>query len=63
MRRWGRSGKGRGGVYLEDCNEAGEFVVEEGTGAPGYVPHAFDEGSEKQLWVDSCKMVGVSDQD
>ena len=58
----GKEFEGRGGCYLEDCNESGE-QTEPGPMAAGYAKHAFDEGGEKQLWIDSCKMVGVSDQD
>ncbi len=58
----GKEYEGRGGCYLEDCDEAGP-QVEEGMGASGHAAHAFDEEGEKKLWVDSCEMVGVSDQD
>ena len=57
-----RDYEGRGGYYLEDCNESAE-VAESGSIAAGYAKHAFDEMGEKKLWVDSCNMVGVSDQD
>lgn len=58
----GKEYEGRGGCYLEDCNEAA-LQIEPGMGAPGHAPWAHDEEAEKKLWVDSCKMVGVSDED
>ncbi|RDL40647.1 NAD(P)-binding Rossmann-fold containing protein [Venustampulla echinocandica] len=53
--------EGVGGKYLEDCQEAGKLVQVGLPSAPGYVPHAFDEGLEKKLWVDSLGMVGLED--
>lgn len=52
---------GRGGCYLEDCGETAEMT--EGSTDSGHAKHAFNEEGEKKLWVDSCKMVGVSDDD
>lgn len=52
--------EGVGGKFLEDCQEA-EKCTEMVPTAPGYVPHAFDEALEKQLWADSLKMVGLED--
>ena len=54
--------EGKGRVYLEDCDESAE-MTESGRMALGHAKHAFDEEGEKKLWVDSCKMVGVSDRD
>ena len=54
--------EGKGGRYLEDLDDASVQVVQ-GTAELGHAPHAYDEAGEKKLWVDSCKMVGVSDQD
>lgn len=53
--------EGRGGRYLEDCAESPP--VREGAKPTdvGYVPHAYNEKGEKQLWVDSLRMVGVED--
>jgi len=53
----GREWEGKGGRYLEDCQEAG---MHQG-GAEGYAKWAYDEGGEKRLWADSCRMVGVED--
>ena len=49
--------EGKGGKYLEDCDEAGPVKG----GAEGYAAWAYDEHAEKRLWADSCKMVGVED--
>ena len=53
--------EGKGGRYLEDCQEAGEV---EGTWsmAMGYHPRAFNEEGEKKLWADSLKFVGIKDE-
>ena len=49
--------EGRGGKYLEDCDEAG---LNKG-GMEGHAAWTYDEEAEKMLWADSCKMVGVED--
>ena len=53
--------EGRGGRYMEDCAEAPPVAPMGGATATGYAPHAYDEDAAKQLWVDSCQMVGVTD--
>ena len=53
--------EGKGGLYLEDCQVSQPAKPDNSPLDPGYKPHAFDEAGEKQLWKDSCKMVGVSD--
>ena len=52
--------EGRGGRYLEDCQEAAE-VGSATLGASGYHPRAYDEEGEKRLWADSLKLVGIED--
>lgn len=52
--------EGRGGVYLEDCQEAGP-IPEGGTMAVGAAPHAFDPKGEKKLWALSLKMLNLSE--
>jgi NAD(P)-dependent dehydrogenase (short-subunit alcohol dehydrogenase family) len=55
--------KGKGRLYLEDCGVWGQAQE----GAPidiknrGYAPHAFDANSEDKLWVESSRIVGVSE--
>lgn len=54
----GKEWEGVGGKYLEDCREIEETGKAE-YGAFGWMSHAFDEKLEKQLWIDSLKMVGL----
>ncbi|KAL9594893.1 MAG: hypothetical protein Q9219_006770 [cf. Caloplaca sp. 3 TL-2023] len=53
--------EGKGGRYLEDCAESPPVAPDAGSTAVGYAPYAYDEKDAKQLWVDSCQMVGVAD--
>ncbi|KAL8726432.1 MAG: hypothetical protein Q9166_006710 [cf. Caloplaca sp. 2 TL-2023] len=53
--------EGKGGRYLEDCSESPPVPAYGGATAVGYAPHAYDEKSAKKLWADSCKFVGVTD--
>lgn len=55
--------EGRGGRYLEDCAESPAVAPGWGATAIGYAPHAYDEKDARQLWMDSCKMVGVTDEE
>lgn len=57
---FGKEWEGKGGVYLEDCQEAGP-VPEGGTLAVGVAPHAFDPEGEKKLWALSLKMLNLSE--
>lgn len=52
--------EGKGGRYLEDCQEAAEV---EGASpmAMGYHPRAYNEEGEKKLWADSLNFVGITD--
>ena len=52
--------EGRGGRYLENCQEAAE-VKGSGMTAPGYHPRAYDDKGDKRLWTDSVKFVGIKD--
>ena len=49
--------EGKGGKYLEDCDETGPHQGK----IEGYAAWAYDEEGEKRLWADSCKMVGIED--
>ncbi|MCJ1269400.1 hypothetical protein MMC22_009292 [Lobaria immixta] len=53
--------EGKGGRYLEDCAESPPAREDRKPTDIGYVPHAYNEKGEKQLWVDSLRMVGVED--
>ncbi|MCJ1231466.1 hypothetical protein MMC12_008143 [Toensbergia leucococca] len=57
----GRELEGHGGKYLEECKVSEPVGEGWNDFSEGYVPHAYDEGKEKKLWVESCKMVGVED--
>lgn len=51
--------EGKGGLYLENCAESGPVQEPRTLLSLGYAPHAFDEEKEKNLWLDSLKMVGL----
>lgn len=53
--------KGKGGLYLEDCDVASHTkdLDPQAQGVLGYVDHARNEDGEKRLWADSLKMVGL----
>lgn len=59
----GREWEGRGGRYLEDCQEAGAYPPEEERkkNSIGYAPWAFDEEKEERLWRESLVMVGLEE--
>lgn len=61
-----REWEGKGGKYLADCVEHGHMVP----GNPmvvlneeGYAPWAYDVESARRLWRDSCRFVGVEDDE
>ncbi|HEX4947745.1 MAG TPA: oxidoreductase, partial [Blastocatellia bacterium] len=56
---WGATApelEGKGGLYLEDCNEGVPAVPEKRTS--GYFPHALDPEAAARLWKVSEEMVG-----
>ncbi|KAK1968516.1 short chain dehydrogenase [Colletotrichum sublineola] len=53
--------EGKGGKYLEDVAEAEEAAPEGWMARPGYVPSAYDPPTEKRLWTESLKLVGLED--
>ena len=55
--------EGKGGRYLEDCAESPPAPEDRKPTDIGYVPHAYNEKGEKQLWVDSLRMVGLEDNE
>ena len=57
----GKDWEGRGGRYLEECEESRPVEEVWGLLSRGYAPHAFDPEKEGRLWTDSCRMVGVVD--
>lgn len=56
--------KGRGGVYLSDCEVMGPVVeMDMMKGDNGFAEWAFDGEKAERLWVESLKMVGVDGED
>ncbi len=56
--------KDKGGRYLSNCVEQGPTeVIGQGISVAddGYEKWAYDEASEKRLWKESLKMVGLED--
>ena len=51
--------EGKGGRYLEDCEESPPLGKEQGLGAAGYAEHAFNKDEEDRLWRDSEKFIGA----
>lgn len=51
--------EGKGGRYLEDCDESPPFTGGDGVGHAGYAPHAYDKGEEDRLWRDSEGFIGA----
>lgn len=54
----GKEWEGKGGVYLEDCQEAIP-TPPGGFGSVGVAAHAFDPEKETKLWDVATKMVGL----
>ncbi|CAD6575606.1 MAG: hypothetical protein ASARMPREDX12_007391 [Alectoria sarmentosa] len=52
--------EGKGGRYLEDCQEA-EETDDASPLAAGYHPRAYNEEGEKKLWADSLQFVGIKE--
>ena len=53
--------EGKGGRFLEDCSDAAPRTNPKLMS--GYAPHAYDVDAAKRLWADSCKWVGVQDEE
>ena len=56
----GKEWEGKGGKYLEDCEEAQRGEDDGNTFGAGYVSQTFDQKNEERLWKDSLEMVGMS---
>jgi NAD(P)-dependent dehydrogenase (short-subunit alcohol dehydrogenase family) len=60
----GREWEGTGGKYLEDVSVAKPAAdPADLTVHKGFVPWAYDTQAANRLWTESCKMVGVKDDD
>ncbi|TID01630.1 Retinol dehydrogenase 12 [Colletotrichum higginsianum] len=60
-----REWEGKGGRYLADCAEAGPAPAGYSMTStdPGYAPWAYDAEKAARLWRESCKMVGVEEEE
>ncbi len=57
----GKEFEGQPGMYLENLEVSVPMTEKTGQLDTGYAKHAFDEEKEKRLWIESLKMVGMSD--
>ena len=58
----GAEWEGRGGAYLEDCQEGRPYDEKDTElGAPGYAAHAYDQAAASRLWDVSLKLVGLEE--
>jgi len=57
----GKEWEGKGGKYLEDCEEAKRGVDDNDSFGLGYVRQTYDPMNEERLWKDSLKLVGVAE--
>lgn len=57
----GKAWEGKGGKYLEECEEAKPGPDDGDFFGLGWVKQTYDEQSEARLWRDSLKLVGVKD--
>lgn len=53
--------EGKGGKYLEDCEEAKRGEDDNQAFSVGWVRQTYDPETEARLWKDSLKIVGVGD--
>jgi NAD(P)-dependent dehydrogenase (short-subunit alcohol dehydrogenase family) len=51
--------EGRGGRFLEDCDESPPYEGDQGVGSSGYAKHAYNKAEEDRLWRDSEKFIGA----
>jgi NAD(P)-dependent dehydrogenase (short-subunit alcohol dehydrogenase family) len=55
----GKEWADKGGRYLEDCQEAGRGKDDYNSFGVGYVRQTYDPVSERRLWEDSMRLVGM----
>ncbi|KAJ5554615.1 short-chain dehydrogenase/reductase-like protein [Penicillium frequentans] len=55
----GKEWEGKGGKYLEDCEEAERGVDDNETFGVGYVRQTYDPENERRLWKDFLRLVGM----
>ncbi|CRG92869.1 hypothetical protein PISL3812_09942 [Talaromyces islandicus] len=57
----GKDWEGKGGKYLEDCEEARRGPDDNDVFGVGWVRQTYNSENERRLWVDSLKILGMSD--
>ena len=57
----GKEYEGVGGFYMEDCGLSPPILDDTPLGMPGYKPWVYDEDGERQLWVDSLKLLDLQE--
>jgi NAD(P)-dependent dehydrogenase (short-subunit alcohol dehydrogenase family) len=57
----GKGWEGKGGKYLEYCEEAKRGVDDNEPFGVGYVRQTYDSSNEERLWKDSLRIVGMND--
>lgn len=57
----GKAYEGLGGFYMEDCGVSKPIADDVQWAGHGFKSWAFDAEGEKKLWMDSWRMVGLSD--
>lgn len=57
----GKEWEGRGGKYLENCEEAKRGEDDNDAFSVGYVRQTYDPENERRLWKDSLEIVGMKD--
>lgn len=50
--------EGKGGRFLEDCDESPPMNGKQAVGVAGYAAHAYNKDEEDKLWRDSEKLIG-----
>ena len=58
----GKGWEGKGGRYLEDCQEAPRGPDNTERFGFGYAPHTYDPALEARLWSDTLEILGIEDK-
>jgi NAD(P)-dependent dehydrogenase (short-subunit alcohol dehydrogenase family) len=57
----GKDWEGKGGKYLEDCEEARRGPDDSDAFGVGWVRQTYNSENERRLWMESLKILGMSD--
>ena len=57
----GKEWEGKGGIYLNNCEESKPGPQDFSQLSPGHMNHAYNPVDEKRLWGDSLHIVGIKD--